>query len=151
MHKVLFVCLGNICRSPAAEAIFFDMALQKGLEVEVDSCAVGTWNLGHPPHPMIVNACEKRGHSINNQRKARLILPIDFEKYDLILAVERSVKEELLSMAPNSSKHKIELLTAFSKRFHNQDIQDPYNGKEEEFDRVVEMAEDSCEGLIKKL
>jgi protein-tyrosine phosphatase len=153
MHAILFVCLGNICRSPAAEAIFKKKAkvALNNAEIELDSKAVAHWSLGYPPFPKMVLACEKRGYAVDTSKISMLITEEDFKKYDYILAADRSVIERLKGLAPDGYKEKIKLMTAYSSKFHDQDIPDPYYKDEAAFDHAIAMIEDSVEGLLKHL
>ena len=143
MMKILFVCLGNICRSPAAEAIMNALVP----DIEVDSCAVANWSVGMPPYHKIVEACARKGYSTLPHQKAREITPHDFAHYDLILAADRAVLAKVLSLSPKQYQPKIQLLTNYSKKFHDQDIPDPYHKEEKVFDLAVDIIEDACLGL----
>lgn len=153
MPSVLFVCLGNICRSPAAEVILrhlfkgSDETSQEGV-LAIDSAAVGHWSLGELPDERQRKACEKKSYYFDQTKRAKLIQKEDFENFDYILAADHSVLKKLHSLAPQKAKAKIELITVFSPKFKNEDVPDPYYLDETAFERVVEILEDACFGFI---
>lgn len=149
---VLFVCMGNICRSPVLMAILRKKAEEKNLSdrISVDSCAISGWFLGDPVDPRMVAAAEGRGLILDHS--ARLLDDSDFSAFDLILAVDREVLRALQAHAREQKyKGKVALATAYSKRFKDQDIIDPYYGGPEQFKKTIEIAEDCCEGIINQM
>lgn len=147
--KILFVCLGNICRSPALMSELRRQAEKRGLgsKVIVDSCAMTSWNIGEPPDHRMRKAALARGLTL--EHTARLLRKEDFKAFDLILAVDR----EVLQLLERSAAHaevtaQIALATAFSKAFKNEDMLDPYYDAEHAFDRTMVMAEDCCVGIL---
>lgn len=145
-HRILFVCLGNICRSPAAEGVFRALAKAEGLAVEVDSCGTGGWHAGEPPHPPGVAAARRRGYDLSGLR-ARQITADDFTRFDRIVVMDRANLRDVRALAPRGGVQP-ELFLAYAPQ-HGEDVPDPwYTG---EFDRVLDMVEDASRGLIAAL
>lgn len=152
MAQILFVCLGNICRSPAAEGILrHRLSNEPSLRhIEVQSCGLGDWHLGRLPDLRIQEAALRRGISLTS--RAQPFLLEFFDKFDLILTVDREVLNTLLQHAKTlEHKNKLHLITKFSTQFRDQDIPDPYYAGDGQFDYVLDMIEDACEGLIQYL
>lgn len=149
MVSVLFVCLGNICRSPAAEGIMRDLAGKnpKTKDVYVRSCGLGSWHTGQLPDLRMQEAAKKRGVLLSS--RAQEFQPEFFEKFDFILAADKKVINVLYQHAKTlEHKAKIQMATAFSPIYKDQDIPDPYYGGEAMFELVLDMLEDACEGLL---
>ncbi|MCB6178250.1 low molecular weight phosphotyrosine protein phosphatase [Rhodobacter sp. Har01] len=141
MTAVLFVCLGNICRSPTAEGVFRRLALDAGLNVTADSAGTGGWHAGDPPHPPAVAAAARRGYDLSDLR-ARQVTRADFTRFDLILAMDRSNLSDLRALHPGPGAE-LRLFLA------DADVPDPwYTG---EFDRTLDLIETGCRGLISAL
>jgi len=152
MLSVLFVCSGNICRSPALEAIFKSLVKEKGLsdQIFVDSCGVHSLFLNSKADPMIVEAAAKRGIKIES--RAKLMKEENFKNFDYIFVVDNFLLEMLKSLAlTKKMAEKVHLATEFSKQFSNKEIPDPYQGPEEAFTKTLDMAEDACIGILKYL
>lgn len=144
--SVLFVCLGNICRSPAAEGI---LAKMSG-EVSVASCGIGDWHVGQLPDRRMRQAAEARGLVL--RMRAQQLDREHFEKYDYILAADHEILKALQEMAEGpGQKAKIHLITAFSPTYRGKEVPDPYYEGDGEFDLVLDMLEDACEGLLQKI
>lgn len=147
-QRVLFVCLGNICRSPLAEGVMQRHVHGSGLELTIDSAATVGWHNGNPPDPRAIVAARQQGLDISMIRARRLAVA-DFDMFDLILAMDREVLAEAIRMQPKGSAAQVDMLTKFSSAATNQDIPDPYySGK---FDPVIAMIEGCAEGLISYL
>ncbi len=150
--KILFVCLGNICRSPIAEGIFRHVAAQRGFaeKFEVDSAGLGSWHIGNPADDRAQAAMRIRGIDISASR-ARRIAPEDFETFDLILAMDRSNRDHLFKLAPKQHHHKIRLLLDYAPNLSVHEIPDPFFGETDGFDYVCQLIDAACRGLFVNL
>jgi protein-tyrosine phosphatase len=139
-YRVLFVCLGNICRSPAAEAMMRDQLARRGwLEhVEVDSAGTANFNAGKPPDPTMIAAAAQRGFEVVGA--ARQIERGDLKKFDLIVALDREIYRSILRLAPGVPAH-VRLLSDYLDADAPRDIPDPYRGGPEGFERVLDLLE----------
>lgn len=146
--NILFVCLANICRSPALMATFNHLAALKKLDVHADSCGMGWTHLGQRPSMKTFEAAKKRGILIDH--RAEEFQDSFFEIYDLILPVNDEIAEQLKQRGPKFA-HKIKLATEYSEKYKAQPIADPYYLSENGFDEVLDIIEDACKGLIKRL
>ena len=149
---VLFVCTGNICRSPTAEAIFRKLAADAGMAVAVTADSAGThgYHVGEPPDPRAQEAAAKRGYDLSALR-ARRFEQADFQRFDLILAMDRDHYSILSNMARHSAGHKLKLMMSYARRFADEEVPDPYYGGSQEFERVLDMLEDAARGLLESL
>lgn len=150
--SILFVCLGNICRSPALAATLHHFALEKNCSdyLRIDSCGLNWLHVGEHPDPRSFAAAKKRGIMIDHQ--AQQFRDHFFDEFDMIFAVDREVVDQIHYHARSEKeKKKVYLATAFSKRFKDQDIPDPYYLSSSGFDDVMEMVLDSCKGLLDHL
>lgn len=148
--KVLFVCLGNICRSPLAEAAFRREAKRWGLEVEVDSAGTGTWNLGEPPDPRGQAIAAREGFDISH-RRARLVTPADFARFDHIIALDAQNLRDLKVMRPEDSKAELSLLLDHVPGRIGEAVTDPYHGVAADFDGTWRDMEAAARGLVTRL
>ena len=152
-RKILFVCLGNICRSPAAEGIFAKYAAKAGLPdrgVSWDSCGTGGWHAGDLPDPRMIEAAAKRGFSLTH--KARKITAEDFLNFDLLLTMDNANHEDLHRIAPNHDvKHKIRPLAGYLRTMSSSIIPDPYYDGPDAFEHVLALLEDACTTLVDEL
>lgn len=149
--RILFVCLGNICRSPTAEGVTRALIAQSELDgdIEVESAGTGSWHVGDPPDPRSVAAAAERGVELEGE--ARQVGPEDFERFDLLVAMDRSNRDELLNLAPDEdARKKVRLLRELGEGV-DEDVPDPYYGGEEGFAEVVEIIERNCRALIGEL
>ena len=146
---VLFVCTGNICRSPTAEGIFRRLAADAGLSQAIVADSAGThgYHVGEPPDPRSQEAAQERGYDLSSLR-ARRIEPADFRRFDLIVAMDRGHLAILSRMAEPGAAHKLKLMMSYARRFSDQDVPDPYYGGPQQFERVLDMLEDAARGLL---
>lgn len=152
MARVLFVCMGNICRSPTAEGVFRDKIRQAGLnnEIQHDSAGTHDYHIGKPPDARAQAAARKRGYDISDLR-GRQVSTADFTEFDLILAMDQDNLALLLQRCPAHLQHKVRRLLSFSRKYPNLDVPDPYYGGNSGFDLVLDMVEDATSGLIKAI
>lgn len=149
MISVLFVCLGNICRSPAGEGMLRSFALKMplALGLKVQSCGIGDWHVGQLPDERMREASLLRG--INLTSRAQQFRPEFLDEFNFILAVDKEVLNDLYAYAKTpEQKSKIHLVTEFSKSYLNKEIPDPYYTGNHGFELVLDMLEDSCEGFL---
>jgi len=148
--KILAVCAGNLCRSPAAEAAIPRAASNMGLDVEVDSAGTGSWNLGQEPHPLAVAAGEKAGLEIDG--RARKVTVADFDRFDIILAMDRTNLKDLQKLAPSAAaRAKVRLFRTYDPDTDGDEIPDPWGGSPQTYDRTIAMILPAAEGLVKAL
>ncbi len=150
MHKVLFVCLGNICRSPTAQGIFEAKLKQQKLQIEVDSCGTGAWHVGESPDARSVAAAKIAGYDLSHL-KARQLCEQDFEQYDYILAMDARNLADVIKMAPRGYSGTVSLLLDYAQDVDMTEVPDPYHGGDDGFQRVIELVEQASDGLIKQL
>ena len=151
MVRVLFVCMGNICRSPTAQGVFEQVLAEMGLadQVAVDSAGTHAYHVGEPPDPRAVEAARRRGVSMDSQR-ARRVTEADFLEYDYILAMDESNRADLLEQCLPGHEHKIRLFMEFSE-LEAREVPDPYYGGRQGFERVLDLVEDAARGLARHL
>ena len=168
--RILFVCLGNICRSPTAEGVMRRLVADAGLEgeVEVESAGTGSWHLGHPPDTRATSAAASRGIELTGE--ARQVAARDFERFDLLIAMDRANRDALLELAPGEeARRRVFLLREFgcdrgARRARRSpaaveaacsgaelDVPDPYYGGDDGFEQVLDIVERSCEALLEEV
>ncbi|MEW5894059.1 MAG: low molecular weight protein-tyrosine-phosphatase [Pseudomonadota bacterium] len=150
--KVLFVCMGNICRSPTAEGVFRRLVAEAGLEhrIQIDSAGTHDYHIGKPPDRRALTAAASRGYDLSPLR-GRQVTPHDFAEFDYVLAMDRDNLADLQRLCPNDQRHKLRLFLSFSERFCNQEVPDPYYGGAQGFEQVLDMVEDAARGLLQAL
>jgi protein-tyrosine phosphatase len=150
-YKLLFVCLGNICRSPSAENIMNHLIEQADLSSSIlcDSAGTSSYHIGSPPdRRMSAAATKKLGFQLRGH--ARQFQKSDFQDFDLILAMDRENYEDILSLDPKEHyHHKVYLMCDFCSKHTLKEVPDPYYGGSDGFDRVIDLLIDACEGLLK--
>jgi len=152
--KILFVCLGNICRSPTAEGVMRHRVRAEGLEdaIEVESAGTGSWHVGAPPDERATAAAARR--EIALEGAARTVEPEDFERFDLILAMDAENRRDLLRIAPDDTRDKVRLLREFDPHSRGEpdlDVPDPYYGGERGFEEVLDLVDAATRGLLDEL
>ena len=138
--RILFVCTGNICRSPTAEAVLRHLAKEAAIDVHVESAGTGDWHVGHPPDERAQHHARGRGYDLSAQR-ARQVERRDFEAFDLIVAMDRGHLRVLERQCPREHRAKLRMLAG-------RDVPDPYYGGPEGFEHVLDMVEAACRGLL---
>ncbi|KAF3363149.1 hypothetical protein PHSC3_000336 [Chlamydiales bacterium STE3] len=150
MMKVLFVCLGNICRSPAAEGMLRHLADMDGSKIHVESCGLGDWHLGSLPDMRIRSAAKARGVVLSS--RAKIFKKEYLDNFDYILAADHEVLEHLHRFAADPQhKAKIHLMTAFGNAYQGLAIPDPFYGGDIAFEYTLDILEDACLGLIEEI
>jgi protein-tyrosine phosphatase len=147
--SVLFVCLGNICRSPLAEAAFRRAAERLGLDVEIDSAGTGDWHIGYPPDPRAAAVAARNGIDIAHLR-ARQVTPDDFRRFDHIVALDANNLRDLERLRPADSKAQLSLLLDHAEGRSGQAVADPYYGDDSHFDAAWGDVSSGAEALARK-
>ncbi len=152
--RLLFVCLGNICRSPTAEGVMRALVLDAGLQehLELDSAGTGAWHVGSPPDARATASAGARGIALGGA--ARQVAPEDFAEFDLLLAMDRSNLRDLQRLAPGAAeREKVRLLREFDPAADggDLDVPDPYYGSHDGFDEVLDLVQAACEGLLERI
>lgn len=150
-QRLLFVCLGNICRSPLAEGVMRDLVTERGLDdsVHVDSAGTGAWHEGEPPDPRSCEVASRHGVDLSGQR-ARRVVDDDFQDFDLLLAMDAHNEADLVVRAPTEAEGRVRRLREWDPHGPG-DVPDPYYGGARGFDEVYEMVRRSCEALLDEL
>lgn len=152
MVKILFVCMGNICRSPTAEGVFRQKVIEAGIEdrVEIDSAGTLAYHVGHPPDQRAQKAALRRGIDLSSQR-ARKVTSQDFEAFDFVIAMDSDNHYELEAICPSGHEDRLHMFLKFAENSAETDVPDPYYGGGNGFEVVLDLIEDASEGLLKHL
>jgi len=150
--KILFVCLGNICRSPTAEGVFNALVEREGLldKISVDSAGVGGWHIGEPPDRRAVAMAKLRGLNISLQR-ARQVNANDFNRFDYIIAMDQKNHRDLNLLCPTGKEDRLYRFLQFAPSLHIKDVPDPYYGGDSGFDAVLDLIEAASVGLLEDI
>jgi protein-tyrosine phosphatase len=143
-RSILFVCTGNICRSPTAEGVLKNLCSKAGIELRIESAGLGDWHVGDPPDERAQHHARSRGYDLSAQR-ARQVRAGDFEDFDMILAMDHGHLRALLGMAPRRHHAKIRLFAL------DREVPDPYHGGPAGFELVLDLVEERCRALIAEL
>ena len=149
--KVLFVCMGNICRSPTAHGVFQSFVDQNDLgeSILVDSAGTHSYHTGNPPDLRSQSVAKERGVDLSKLR-ARRFVPEDFIEFDYIVAMDNSNRSTMLAIKPDESNAQLNLMLDFSSQYQQEEVPDPYFG-EDGFDLVFDMISDAAEGMLQQI
>ena len=152
MVRVLFVCLGNICRSPTAEGVFRHVVTRAGLieSIEIDSAGTHAYHIGEPPDARAQETARRRGIDLSGLR-GRKATRVDIERFDYILAMDEENYQNLVAISPPGLEHKIRLFLEFAPDRPEREVPDPYFGGSGGFERVLDMIEEASEGFLAHL
>lgn len=150
--SVLFVCTGNICRSPTGEGVFRAMLRATGLDdhVAVDSAGLAGYHVGEPPDPRSIEAARSRGIDLSDQR-ARQLHPDDFRGFDFLIAMDQTHLGEMQRLCPEGETHRIKLLLDYAPHMDTRDVPDPYYGAGDGFAYVLDLVEAGSTGLLQDI
>ncbi|MCW8885112.1 MAG: low molecular weight phosphotyrosine protein phosphatase [Motiliproteus sp.] len=150
--SVLFVCLGNICRSPTAHGVFAHKVDQSGLQslISVDSAGTAAYHVGNPPDKRSARIARSRGYDLSSLR-ARQVVSDDFHIFDYILAMDNSNLFDLQQLQPPQGKAQVKLFLDYAPQFSEQEVPDPYYGGSDGFEYVLDLAEAAADGLLQEI
>ena len=150
-YSILFVCLGNICRSPAAEEIFRTYAYKAGLSCffKIDSAGLINFHQGESPDSRMKSHAAKRGYQLTHL--SRPIMMEDFSSFNLIIGMDQQNMQALYKICPASDRDKLVCITRFCARWNVSNVPDPYYGNDTDFENVLNILEDACQGLLNHL
>ena len=147
--SVLFCCMGNICRSPTAEAVFRARVVEAGLaqQILIDSVGTHDYHIGKPPDLRAQRAARQRGYDLSGLR-GRQVEVADFTRFDYVLAMDNANMAILYRLCPQAQRERLGLFLEYASRHHEREVPDPYYGGEDGFERVLDMVEDAADGLL---
>ena len=150
--SVLFVCLGNICRSPTAHGVFATLVEKSGYSelISVDSAGTGDWHLDHAPDKRTTQVAASKGYDLSTLR-ARLVTSADFAQFDYIIAMDNANLKDLREMQPQGYAGHLGLFLDFSEQSAVEEVPDPYYGGEEGFEQVFDLIEEASQGLLRHI
>jgi protein-tyrosine phosphatase len=150
--RILFVCMGNICRSPTAEGVFRKLVRERApdLQVEIDSAGTHAYHVGEPPDRRAIAAAARRGIDLGSLR-ARVVDETDFERFDLLVAMDQLNREVLLDRSPDEYRERVRLMLEFAPTTDVADVPDPYYGGPVGFEQVLDLVEEASKGLLDEL
>lgn len=148
--RILTVCLGNICRSPAAAAAIVEAADTFGVDVVVDSAGTGSWHIGQPPHPDSVAAGKRAGLEVTG--RGRKVHAADFDRFDIIVAMDRTNMRDLNALTPSlEDQAKVRLFRTYDPFSEEDEVPDPYGGPSEGYDETMRIVRAAAAGLMESL
>ena len=150
--SVLFVCLGNICRSPTADVVFRQYVREAGLEekIRIDSAGTGDWHIGRAPDPRTQEAAARRGYDMSSLR-ARQVTPADFYAFDVVLAMDNANLADLEAMRPSDANGTLARFLDYATDSAEREVPDPYYGGNDGFDQVLDLVEDGARAPLASL
>ena len=150
--SVVFICMGNICRSPTAEAVFRHYVENAGLseKILIDSAGTHDYHIGHAPDLRAQRAAQQRGYDMSGLR-GRQVEESDFHRFDYVLAMDKANLAILQRLAPPASNAQVRLFLEYARHHAEREVPDPYYGGAEGFERVLDMVEDAAEGLLQNI
>jgi protein-tyrosine phosphatase len=150
--RILFVCMGNICRSPTAEGVFRKLVQERAphLQVEIDSAGTHAYHVGEPPDRRAIAAAARRGIDLSGLR-ARVVDQADFEGFDMLVAMDQLNREVLLDRSPEQYRDRVRLMLEFAPTTNVEDVPDPYYGGPIGFEHVLDLVEEASKGLLDEL
>ncbi len=150
--SILFICMGNICRSPTAEGVFRKLIADRGVAhlFEVDSAGTHAYHIGNPPDRRSIDAAKRRGIDLTTLR-ARKVEPADFQRFHLLLAMDEENLALLHGMAAPEEQGRVKLYLEYARRNSRREVPDPYYGGANGFEDVLDLVEDAAEGLLESL
>lgn len=150
--KVLFVCMGNICRSPTAEGVFAKLVADANLAdvIEIDSAGTHAYHVGEAPDSRAQKTALKRGIDLSSLRARRAVAK-DFDAYDYVLAMDRDNQQGLQAICPPGSEYKLQLFLSYAPNLEYDEVPDPYYGGPLGFERVLDMIEEASAGLLQDI
>lgn len=146
--KVMFICMGNICRSPLAHAVFDDMAAREGLDVFTESCGMGAWHVGEPADPRMRRTAKDHGVTVNHH--ARQFNPSDLDEYDLLIPMDKGNLRDMEPFLKPEHREKVHLMREWDPE-GGTEVPDPWYGGPEGFETVYRIVERSCRVLVDEL
>ncbi|HEY1129309.1 MAG TPA: low molecular weight protein-tyrosine-phosphatase, partial [Roseateles sp.] len=146
-RRILFFCMGNICRSPTAEGVMRAKLAVAGLDVEVDSAGTHGYHVGAPPDARSQEHAARRGYDLSLLR-ARKLVAADFSRFDLVLAMDEDNLANAQALCPPAQRHRLKLLMDYAPHAGNPHVPDPYYGGAAGFDEVLDLVEAACDGLV---
>lgn len=149
-RRILFFCMGNICRSPTAEGVMRARLKAAGLDVEVDSAGTHGYHIGAPPDERSQEHAALRGYDLSPLR-ARKLVAEDFSRFDLVLGMDDDNLAHAARLCPPAQRHRLQLLMSYAPQAGSRQVPDPYYGGEAGFDEVLDLVEAACDGLIQTL
>jgi protein-tyrosine phosphatase len=150
--SILFVCMGNICRSPTAQGVFEYLVENEGLSgrIRIDSAGTHAYHVGETPDSRAMEAASRRGIDLSAQR-ARRVAEVDFQRFDLVLAMDRDNYHDLLALCPTEQSGKLRLFLEFAPEAGIEELPDPYYGGGTGFERVLDLVEQAARGLLAEI
>lgn len=149
-RRILFFCMGNICRSPTAEGVMRAKLKAAGLDVAVDSAGTHGYHVGAPPDERAMEHAARRGYDLSSLR-ARQLVAEDFTRFDLVLGMDDDNVARAARLCPPGERHRLQLLLNYAPRASKRQVPDPYYGGAAGFDEVLDLVEAACDGLIEAL